>query len=370
MIVPTTSKGSGGNAPPSTKSSSKNVERSIHSSSKHRSSSGTGGGSAKGSSKSSSSSSNGTKKADDTILPPPLLSPKAELPPLEDISVDLPVPAITNNYKPLPLNPLVMECIFKPQSSGSCASASTLKPVRLMTVEEALGGRMSTKKELRKVFSGGKKDAKQTALSLYDLCLRAIQKDISKLEYVAHVPFYILRPVLETATPEQLANIEHFNPQLMDESDVLWQHHCARRFRSKQREEMETWRDMYFRCQAEQEERLNNLTNNIKMSQSVAVPVKQTKLAYIDSMVKPPRSVAKKQTQFGTERKLIATPAARTAALSSVAANIARAGDIRLRTTAAMRDPAQLQPSASGLKTRKAPLMVKSLQLMKGRFKR
>lgn len=364
--MPSTSKGSGGNTSLTSKSSSKSVATSSHSSSKHRSSSGSGGGTAKSSSKSSSS--NGTKKQDEPMLPPSLLSPKAELPPLEDLSVDLPAPAITNNYKPLPLNPLVMDCVFKSQSSSS--SASTSRPPRLMTIEEALGARISTKKENRKVYSGTKSGAKFSPLSLFDLCLRTIQKNIGNLEHAPGIPFYVLRPVLECATPDQLANIEHFNPQFMDESDELWQRHCARRFRSKQRDEMETWRDMYFRCQAEQEERLNNLTTNIKMSQSVALPVKQTKLAYIDSMVKPPRSVVKKQTQFGTERKLTATPAARTTALSSVAANIARAGDVRLRTTAAMRDAAQVQPSNSGLKTRKAPLMAKTLQLMKGRFKR
>lgn len=299
-------------------------------------------------------------------LPPPLLSPKAELPPLEDIAVDLPAPTITNDYKPKPLNPLIMDCVFKSQGGGN--GAGTSKPMRMMTAEEALGANISSKKERMKVFSGGK--ANTTVLSLYEQCLRVIQRNIANLEYAWGIPFDILRPVLELATPEQLANVEHFNPQLMDDSDVLWKQHCARRFRSKQREEMETWRDMYFRCQNEQEERLNSLTNNIKLSQSVAVPVKQTKLAYIDSMVKPPRSVAKKQTQYGTERKLIATPAARTTALSSVAANIAKVGDIRLRTTAMMRDAAQVQSSNSGLKARKAPLMAKALQSMKSRFKR
>lgn len=240
----------------------------------------------------------------------------------------------------------------------------------MMTAEEALGANITSRKERMKVYSGGKSNTPATVLSLYDQCLRVIQRNIANLEYTGGVPFDILRPVLELATPEQLANVEHFNPQLMDDSDVLWKQHCARRFRSKQREEMESWRDMYFRCQNEQEERLNSLTNNIKMSQSVAVPVKQTKLAYIDSMVKPPRSVIKKQTQFGTERKLIATPAARTVGLSSIASNVAKPGDIRLRTTAMMRDAAQVGSSSSGLKVRKAPLMAKALQTMKGRFKR
>lgn len=239
-----------------------------------------------------------------------------------------------------------------------------------MTDEEALGASIQSRKERSKVYAGSKIGQIYPVLSLFDQCIRVAQRNIHELDYTGDLPFDILRPILERATPEQLAVIENYNPYLMDDSDVLWKSHCSHKFRSKQREEMETWRDMFFRCQQEQEERLNSLKNNIKKSQSVAVPVKQTKLAYMDSLVKPPRSVIKKQTQYGTERKLIATPAARTEGLSSIAANIARVGDVRLRTTAMMRDAAQVQSSNSGLKTRKAPLMAKTLQLMKGRFKR
>lgn len=276
---------------------------------------------------------------------------------------------IPNNYKPLPLNPKVMDCVFN-QQGGSSNGAGSSKSIRNMTPEEALGASIQSRKERTKVYSGVKSGQIYPVLSLFDQCIRVAQRNIHELDYTGNLPFDILQPILERASPEQLALIEHYNPYLMDDSDVLWKNHCAHKFRAKQRQEMETWRDMFFRCQQEQEERLNSLKKNIKMSQSVAVPVKQTKLAYMDSMVKPPRSVIKKQTQFGTERKLIATPAARTDALGSVAANIAKVGDIRLRTTAMMRDAAQVQPSNSGLKTRKAPLMAKTLQLMKGRFKR
>lgn len=365
MIAPTPSTSKGITVSASTKSSSKSATANSHSVSKQKSSSSSSGHSSK---RNRNSSSDDSKKQDIPLLPPPLLSPKIELPPLDDISVDLPTPTITNNYKPMPMNPLVMDCVFKQQASSN--GASTSKPIRLMTDEEVMGSTFSSKSTRRKVYSGAKPNAIYPVLSLFEQCLRVLKKNIHELEYTGGVPFDILRPILERATPKQLSVIEHYNPYLMDDSDVLWKQHCAREFRSKQRQEMETWRDMYFRCQTEQEERLNSLTNNIKKSQSVALPVKQTKLTCIDSVVKPPRNVLKKQSQFGTERKLIASPAARTAALSSVATNITKAGDIRLRTTAAMRDPAQVQSSNSGLKARKAPLMAKTLQLMKGRFKR
>lgn len=314
---------------------------------------------------SGSNSSKSRKPSTELPAAPPLLllTPKAKLPPLEDITADiLPSTTITNNYKPMPLNPLVMDCIFR-QQQGS-------KPMRMMTDEEALCASISTKTIRTKVYSGIKTGAIFAVPTLLELCVRLLQKNIDALEYTGGVPFEILKPILERATPDQLFTFEHYNPYLMDDSDMLWQQHCIRKFRGCKRREMETWREMYSRCLNEQEERLNSLTNNIKKSQSVAVPLKQTKLAYINSTVKPPRNVMKKQHQFGTERKLVATPAARVNSLNSVASNIARVGDARLKTLAAIRDTAQVQPTAVGIKSRKAPLMAKTLQLMKGRFKR
>lgn len=58
---------------------------------------------------------------------------------------------------------------------------------------------------------------------------------------------------------------------------------------------METWRDMYMRCLDERDARLKALTANIKQSQDKSLPVRQTKLAYVDSVVKPPRNIARKQ---------------------------------------------------------------------------
>lgn len=59
------------------------------------------------------------------------------------------------------------------------------------------------------------------------------------------MPYYIIKPVLERATPDQLFILEHHNPYLVEESDALWQFHCNKDFRTKKREEMESWREMY-----------------------------------------------------------------------------------------------------------------------------
>lgn len=59
-------------------------------------------------------------------------------------------------------------------------------------------------------------------------------------------------------------------------------------------------------------------------------------------MVKPPRNVVKKQEQFGTKAKFVATPAARVASLCSVTPNAAKTGDQRLKISPAIRDHAQV----------------------------
>lgn len=89
--------------------------------------------------------------------------------------------------------------------------------------------------------------------------------------------------------------MEHHNPYLIEDTDELWQLHCAKEFKNKRREELESWREMYMRCLDEREAKLIALTANIKQSQDKSMPVRQTKLAYVDSFVKPPREIARRQ---------------------------------------------------------------------------
>ena len=47
-------------------------------------------------------------------------------------------------------------------------------------------------------------------------------------------------------------------------------------------------------------------------------------MAFVDSMVKPPRNIQKKQDQYGTSKKLIASPATRVASLCNLTPNALR----------------------------------------------
>uniref|UniRef100_A0A182SB71 TFIIS N-terminal domain-containing protein n=1 Tax=Anopheles maculatus TaxID=74869 RepID=A0A182SB71_9DIPT len=289
-----------------------------------------------------------------------LLSQNVKLEPLPEASeIVESLPMISPNYRPMPLNQTVMECVFMGGQSGRGKG-------RPLTEEEALGQSMQSKNIRTKVYSGMKTNAKGVIPTLYELCIRLLQDHIDEIGATGGIPFYILKPVLERANPNQLLHLEHFNPHFVEESDVLWELHCKRTFRSKQRneEELETWREMFLRCSEERDAKLRSLTQNIKLSQEqAAAPIRKTQLAYVDSAVKPPRSVISKQVKYGTARAPVVSPAARVAALK--AGNVTQAGDARLRVAAGVRDNAQAQVFQP-TKPRKAPMMAKVLSSMKG----
>ncbi|CAG4945359.1 unnamed protein product [Colias eurytheme] len=265
------------------------------------------------------------------LSPANLLAPTAKLAPLPNIEISA-LPEISPNYKPRP------------------------PPKFLPHFEEMdLSTVMSSKNQRTKVFSGNKVLGKIP--SLYEMCVHVLQEHIDALEYTGGVPYEILKPVVDRASPQQLFMLEHYNPYLMDDTDHLWQGFCGKHFRNKKRMEMETWREMYMRCQEEQEIKLKSLTENIKIAQEAKkAPIKQTKMAYVDTVVKPPRNIARKQAQHGTAFAATASPAARVAALAS-APNVLKGGR-----------PAPVATASSPfIKPKKAPLMQKALQFMRGR---
>lgn len=268
------------------------------------------------------------------MTPSALLAPMAKLAPLPPIEITA-LPEISPNYKPMP-------------------------PPRLLphiNEEDAMNAVISSKNQRTKVYSGNKTVGK--VYTLYELCVQVLQEHIESLEYTGGVPYEILKPIVDRATPEQLFMLEHYNPYLMEDTDHLWQGHCQKRFRTKQRQEMETWREMYMRCQEEQEYKLKSLTANIKMAQEVKnAPVKQTKMAYVDTVVKPPRNIARKQAIHGTARAAAASPAARVASLATVCTGSTRMAHIANNASAT---------AGAIFKPKKAPLMQKALQFMRGR---
>lgn len=111
--------------------------------------------------------------------------------------------------------------------------------------------------------------------SLYELCVFVLQEHINgmlslyistyiifffcisltyifflttDLEYTGGIPYEIIKPIVDKASPDQLSTLEYYNPYLIEDTGELWELHCKKRFRNKHRQEMESWRDMYMVC--------------------------------------------------------------------------------------------------------------------------
>ncbi|KAG9355605.1 hypothetical protein JZ751_000443 [Albula glossodonta] len=185
---------------------------------------------------------------------------------------DIPLPAIQPNYRPLPsidITPL------SPQRRKV--------PVSCDEEDAGFTGRRFNSKMV--VYSGSKTVYLPKMMSLYEQCIRVLQNNIDSIDEVGGVPYEILEPVLERCTPEQLYRIEQYN---------------QRDFKRESPQEYESWREMYLRLHNEREERLRMLTQNISSAHANRPKGRQVKMAFVNSVAKPPRDVRRRQEKFGT----------------------------------------------------------------------
>ncbi|XP_067112613.1 elongin-A [Osmerus mordax] len=284
---------------------------------------------------------------------------------------DITLPAIKPNYRPLPSIDLLTP--LSPQR----------RKVPVSNDEEDAGftGRRFNSKMV--VYSGSKTAYLPKMMSLYDQCIRVLQNNIDSIDEVGGVPFEILEPVLERCTPEQLYRIEECNQCFMEDSDELWMRHCQRDFKRAAPQEYESWREMYLRLHDEREERLRMLTQNISSAHANKPKGRQVKMAFVNSVAKPPRDVRRRQEKFGTTS-------------SSTASSTAAAAPIKIRPAALYSSHSTDPPSSSsshysppqasrssgssggGANTQKdktqvkkiAPMMAKTIKAFKNRFSR
>ncbi|XP_054461979.1 elongin-A [Anoplopoma fimbria] len=200
---------------------------------------------------------------------------------------EIPLPAIQPNYRPLPsidVTPLSPQRRKVPVCNDEEDSGFT-------------GKRFNSKMV---VYSGSKTAYLPKMMTLYEQCIRVLQNNIDSIAEVGGVPFEILEPVLERCTPEQLYRIEQSNQWFTEESDELWMRHCQRDFKRETPQEYESWREMYLRLHDEREERLRMLTQNISSAHANKPKGRQVKMAFVNSVAKPPRDVRRRQEKFGT----------------------------------------------------------------------
>jgi len=136
---------------------------------------------------------------------------------------------------------------------------------------------------------------------LYDQCMQVLKNNVESIDETGNIPFDILKPVLEHAPCKVLMHIEECNPYLMEDTGDLWEKYVKRDFRNKAREDMESFREMYERCEVQREERLNALKGKVKNCYKTEKDKhRQTKMAYDDVAPKAPRSVKVAQVKNGT----------------------------------------------------------------------
>lgn len=206
---------------------------------------------------------------------------------------DIPLPPIQANYRPLP-------------SIESITCSQTKRKAVSSPVEESEAGftgrRLNSKMQ---VYSGSKTAYLPKMMTLHEQCIRVLSNNIDSIYEVGGVPFSVLEPVLERCTPEQLYRIEECNHVLIEDTDQLWHNHCLRDFKNEKPEEFETWREMYLRLHDAREQRLLMLARNIGSAHANKPKGRVAKMAFVNSAVKPPRDVRRRQEKFGTGGALV-----------------------------------------------------------------
>eukprot|EP00092_Neocalanus_flemingeri_P039512 GFUD01043026.1.p1 GENE.GFUD01043026.1~~GFUD01043026.1.p1 ORF type:complete len:697 (-),score=204.72 GFUD01043026.1:693-2783(-) len=249
------------------------------------------------------------------------------------------IPEISPVYKPLPRLPL--------QNMAHVVDDRN-------TDEESLSILLSNKNKNRAaIYSGTKRKGFYGEVpTLFSQCIQVLKDHVDEIDEVGNLGYDILKPVLERAFPKTLQHIEDCNPYLMEDTAELWEKFVKKDFRNKEREDMESWREMFERCTLERAEKLDALKGKVKQCYKAEEDNhRKTKLAYVDIAPKAPRSVRNAQAKHGTAlpvgHSMVAGATRPRNQLGDPTASASRAG-------------------MGSKKPRAAPMMAKTLKLMKG----
>lgn len=203
---------------------------------------------------------------------------------------------------------------------------------------------------------------------LEDLCIQKLMDNANKIECVGDVPYYILRPLLTKISLPQLRRIESFNPQLVDEpeSDEPWKAHCLRHFDNRRPGRDETWRELFARCEEERETKIEKIAKRIKKHEEKAAP--QSKAKFVDHQLAGGRNRA-----ISSATIIKKTIKNHIPLKGHVSASSSSNGHHPTTSTIVIKREVNASNGSSSTKTTKqkaAPLMQKSMQLFKSRFRR
>jgi len=276
--------------------------------------------------------------------------------PKPDASQKFVLPAPPSFLPPLPTGPsLIPEIspVYKPLPRAPLQNMDRVVDDR-NTDEESLSILLSNKNKNRAaIYSGTKRKGFYGEVpSLFSQCIQVLKDHVDDIDEVGNLGYDILQPVLDRASPQTLMHIEDCNPYLMEDTAELWEKYVKKDFRNKEREDLESWREMYERCTVERAEKLDALKGKVKQCYKAEEDNhRKTKLAYVDIAPKAPRSVRNAQAKHGTAlpvgHSMVAGAARPRNQIGDPTASSSRAG-------------------VTSKKPRTAPMMAKTLKLMKG----
>ncbi|CAG0913288.1 unnamed protein product [Notodromas monacha] len=260
-----------------------------------------------------------------------------------------------------------------------------------MSEHEALNWAMSAKTKKTKVYSGIAKGNSGVVPKLEALCLKVLGDHVNslhKLPTIYVMPYLLIKPILFKCNPDQLLHLEDLNPHWIEDTDEQWELLAKREFKSETKENYESWREMYMRCKDERDIKLRRLTasisRNVKTDKS---SLKKTKLAYVDVPTKPAqRKVKLGESSLSTLKSSSSTLSSSSSSSSSSKVDMASAANrANILSTAvgpnsgtnvavpavgrASNGGGSSRAPAAPKKPKPAPLMVKSLKLMKNRYR-
>ncbi|XP_025092736.1 elongin-A-like isoform X2 [Pomacea canaliculata] len=220
-----------------------------------------------------------------------------------------------------------------------------------------------------KVYSGQRHGLTEVK-SLFDLCTQVLIDNIDAIDYVGGIPYDILRPVLERATPAQLFNLENYNHHFLEDTDSLWQAHCERDFRGCEPDEIETWRELYLRKYDEREAKYQKLKTAMSSTITRGQAGRKVRLAFTDTIAKPPRDVLRRQMKYGTagiSRAGRPIPSANKRSMdgSSSSGTLQHLKDYRQIGASAIALATRVDPFQTNKPRIVAPMMQKTLKMLK-----
>lgn len=134
--------------------------------------------------------------------------------------------------------------------------------------------------------------------------------------------------------------------------------HCQRDFENRQPKHGETWRDLYERCERERDHKIEKIAKRIKRHEKKAIPARQAKV--VDQLLPGGKSRAISSTTVITK----------TIRHHTNSKNPSMNHNMPTTSTTVVKREASMPNGSQAKKLKVAPLMQKTMQLMRNRFKR